>query len=215
VRACRADRCRAPQDEDDKPDEPGATAKPEPEQKPEPEPETESKPEIKTEGSDDHAPVKTVSIAVQTDPEDPDELTAHKFTEDMMDRVEAATARAEAAEAQVAELESKMAQQKETITDVMLAGTDEVGWYLEDFRKIMFEALPYEDCDEFWDWLREQGLDPDYLYFTYQVLDFEYRDEFCFNNYLKLWMSTGEEVHADIDQEWWEELRPPTHLITA
>eukprot|EP01047_Picozoa_sp_COSAG01_P082014 COSAG01_NODE_16585_length_1223_cov_2.446619_2_plen_196_part_00 len=103
MRACRADRCRAPQDEDDKPDEPEVAAKPE--QKLEPEPETETTEQTTIEGSDDHAPVKTVSIATQTDPEDADDLTAYKFTQDMMDRVEAAEDRTAAAESKLRALE--------------------------------------------------------------------------------------------------------------
>eukprot|EP01052_Picozoa_sp_SAG31_P019845 SAG31_NODE_1465_length_8232_cov_31.250830_3_plen_156_part_00 len=59
---------------------------------------------------------------------------------------------------------------KELVAKLMLRGC---GWgqHSEVARAIMFEALPYDDCDEFWDWIREQGANPDGVFFQYQTAE--------------------------------------------
>eukprot|EP01048_Picozoa_sp_COSAG05_P029214 COSAG05_NODE_9484_length_621_cov_1.183908_2_plen_92_part_01 len=56
------------------------------------------------------------------------------------------------------------------IAKFMLEGFD-LDDIQDDVRKIMFETLPYEDSDEFWEWLGEQGVDRYYAYFFYQLSD--------------------------------------------
>eukprot|EP01051_Picozoa_sp_SAG22_P004083 SAG22_NODE_211_length_15079_cov_14.083906_3_plen_262_part_00 len=86
-------------------------------------------------------------------------------------------------------------------------------------RKIMFEFLPYNDTDEFWDWLGEQGVCPDVAYFSYQLDDLAIHghgiDEgYMFNEHLCLWIMHPSDDNSshEISEEDYLALRVPESL---